>query len=411
MGCLKLDNYIEEYEGDIINMSRNKNNKNANNQSKNTQIQSKPTKVIEFPITAVVTIVLAIITGIVYIVSSITTLNNKYDTYDKKFSEFSENTNTKLSELSTDIDEINKYIFYDGGVKTQLNDINEKLNIPTVESQSDILSYVPKTSKEPNDENLVNSPLTDNTCIGTDTEGNQYIAKDCINKTILLTYTENGNEVYFLGQFNENYNWNGYCVINEYSSDSKLIGISESNFDNGNRIDYKSFYYDGNNEWIYTNRVCNEDGNDGISVFYNLTYDKIKNFTNTNVRITDILYADKFVENFNPTITAYYKGRTSELKFNDDSGDAYLVKYQDDGIVQALYVGKFEDGELNDDKKDSSWEILFEDSIEGYKYFYWTGIFNHGRRDNDNNICYISQDEINDIVKKYNFECELKWAD
>ena len=112
---------------------------------------------------------------------------------------------------------------------------------------------------------------------------------------MLLTYNENGKEVYFFGKLNKKFNWDGYCITNTYNNDGTLYGICESNFIDGKRIDYESFYLSSiEDEWIHTKRICKKDGNLGISERYNFQYNKVKNFTNTNVRIYDLLYIKDF---------------------------------------------------------------------------------------------------------------------
>ncbi len=95
-----------------------------------------------------------------------------------------------------------------------------------------------------------------------DIEGVSYVSDELIGQIILLSYAEGDKEVYFLGTYNENYHWDGYCVTNSYNADGTLYGICESQFDNGERINYISFYKEGD-DFIYGNRqkkaICTKE--------------------------------------------------------------------------------------------------------------------------------------------------------
>lgn len=316
--------------------------------------------------------------------------------------------NTEMGEISTQVGDISKYLYEDDGVKDQLGMIIEALNLKVINvTEDDTLSFLEDVYIENNDISNVSSAFNAEMTVGTDSNGNVYIAEDLIRETILLTYKEEGKEVFFLGQYNEDYHWDGYCVINTYNSNGTLYGICESNFDDGKRMDYKTIISvdSESNKWGYYSRICDGESNMGISKEYVFEYGIEKNFTNTNVRRTDMLFVDNFMEKQDAVLTKYYYGRTSDKLYNDETGEAYLVKFNEDGTVRTLYVGSFKNGYPND-KSGNAWNIAYVDE-KGY-YVHNTGNFTNGYADKHSSTEF-TQEEIEELLVEYNFDCELKW--
>lgn len=392
MGCLKLN---DEHKGKIITMPKKK-----QKDKKQNVIQISVGGVI----TIVVTIAIAAIGGTWLIAGNITSLKKDVKAI-----------NTKLNTASSEIKEMKEYLYADGGVKDQLGELSnnmdsvtELLNITAIKANVTTEEYI-NSNVSVVDNNISNSTssFSADTCIGTDSEGKAYIAKDLIGKTILLTFDQGDKETYFLGQYNDKYHWDGYCVINTYSTDGILNGVSESNFDDGNRLDYESFYLsDNQDEWIYSDRDCKNDSNEGISISYKLNYDKQKNFTLTNARASDMVYVENMQSYDNKEILSYYDGSTSNGAYNDNSGNAYLVRYNEDGFVSVFYKGCFKDGNFDDA---NAIEIVLDESVGINKYFVYQGKFSNGKRLSDEGIKYITQDEINTILKDNECPDDLKW--
>lgn len=304
------------------------------------------------------------------------------------------------------------------GANERLNKIEEKLNISPIDITKSAMSDIITNSV--NTENVMSSPpstekYTLTTYVGEDSDGNKYNIGDIVNETVLLTYKENDNEVYFLGQINENFHWNGYCVTNIYNKDGTLYGICESNFDDGKRIDYESIYLSKNeNEWVHTKRTCEGEKNSGITEIFNLEYNKTKNFTNTNVRVYDFLYSKDFIENNNKILISYYNGYTSNGEYNDDTGEAYLIKYfmpediqttTNKPIIKLLYQGKFVRGEPSDEEY-NSWSISREINTT---YMFYKGGFSDGKansrnKDKEEFENYLTHDRIVEYLHKYGFD-------
>lgn len=256
-------------------------------------IDSKTRKINIKSILAICVSAISIVATIAGAVTSYVRLENKVDNLCERM----DRLETRIGTLETDVDDIKKYLYEDGGVQDQLGTINSALNIKVIAvANEETIDIVDGASIEKKDVNYVTSSFTDDTCIGVDTKGNVYLAEDLIDETVLLTYNEDDKEIFFLGQYNKEYHWNGYCVTNAYNSDGSLYGICESNFDDGNRLDYISFYNSGNNEWTYSNRKIIDKQNTGVTKIYSYIDQNVKDFTSKNVRRTDILYADKYIE-------------------------------------------------------------------------------------------------------------------
>lgn len=416
MGCLRLEN--DNHERRVIIMTKEKkNNKSTKNDSQSKNQSNK--KVIQISLGGVIGIVVTIAVAAVgatwIIASNFGDIKGDIVSLNKDVI----NLKSEVSQTNTEISKMHNYLYNDDGVEDQLGDITEEIermkelfDLKSLIASSALTDDVANISVEPNSISVVTTSFTSTTCIGTDSNGNTYIAKDLIDETILLTFVQDDKEIYFLGQYNENYHWDGYCVINTYNSDGSLFGICESTFDDGNRLDYESFYMSETKDgWIYTDRDCTKDENGnavnkGESIRYDFNYGETKNFTSTNVRVTDIRYIEDFEKSKEMTILSYYCGATSDGVYNDESGDAYLVKYNKKGFVKTFYKGRFKDGYFQDE---DALEIVLDESNHINRYFIYEGKFENGSRENDENIRYITQEEIDNIMKENGISIVLKW--
>ena len=127
--------------------------------------------------------------------------------------------------------------------------------------------------------------------------------------------------------------------------------------------------------------------------------------------IDDLLYVSQFendIKKFS-SLEGYYRDKkVKDIKTDEEKIISYMIKNNEDGIIRTFYKGEFIDGDFYD-QTGSAIEIVFDESVK--KYFCYVGTFKKGDRDSDNNLEYKSQDEINEIIKPYEFNCELNWYD
>ena len=416
MGCVKMNEIQFKRTNDRMNTWNKKKNEKTemgivNNGDGFSEYQlHQLSKMLENsntrnPSLEKIQIVVTIVVGIITIITTVSALLFTLWSTGKRI----EDLEKSVSILDTQSSEIREYLYEDEGVKDQLGMINDALNLKVINvTEDDTVSFIEDVSIVNNSISNTTSALSAQMPVGVDSKGNVYIAEDLIGETVLLTYRDEGKDVFFLGQYNENYHWDGYCVTNTYNSDGTLYGICESNFDDGKRLDYKTVLCvdKSKNKWDYYHRICNDKINTGVSEEYTLIYNKVKNFTNTNVRIVDILYADKFIDEQEKHLTRYYYGNTSDGTYNDDTGNAYLVTYDEaDGTVRTLYVGEFVNGYPHD-KDGEAWNIAYADK-EGY-YVHNTGTFTKGYADKHSNEEFTHED-IEELISQCDFDCELKW--
>ena len=237
------------------------------------------------------------------------------------------------------------------------------------------------------------------TVIGRDDKGNNYIAEDLINKTIIMEYEDDDKEVYFLGRYNENYHWQGFCLTNSYFMDGRLFGICESNLHDGQIKDYVSLYRENGNEseWTYTDRTRHKDKNSGISKSYFCDITDVKNFTETDIRITDFILIDDYIKDYNFQLRKYYIGDTSGGRYNDNTGNATLFEFSDNGTVYEILHGKFVNGDRVD-SSNSAWRIKYDEDIQKYK-----------KRSGNGAEKVVDVNQIEDTISGIDIDCELKW--
>lgn len=244
------------------------------------------------------------------------------------------------------------------------------------------------------------------TVMGTDIK---YMSEQLVNQKILLTYLDNGDEVFFSGQFNENNHWDGKCVINVYNNGELKI-ITEAEYDDGEMINYEQVLLDeeaDGKRWFISERKNEGDFNSGKTWQFDYGNGYKKPFAGRNATSEDIINVKEFKGFINTGLKSFYFGHTSDGQYNDELGESYYVSFTSDGFVKTLYVGDFKDGKFNDDSGEA-WEIVFDTSNDINRYFYYKGNFKNGIRDSEPEK-YISRAEINDIISAIQMEFELRW--
>lgn len=246
--------------------------------------------------------------------------------------------------------------------------------------------------------------------------GKRKTTKSLIGKGILLPYKEkDGEEVYFLGQFNKKYHWDGKCITNVYKN-NRLILITEAVYADGNLISYKQVLESHNPKsgdvWIVADRKHQDGVNKGTSSSYYKKKDIEKQFTVQNVEASAILTISKFKKHLKTKQEGFYCGNTSGGEYTDDTGKAYLVKYNKEGKVRLFYCGRFEAG-VQEDHTGYAWDIVLG---KNGKYVYREAEYSNNHidyttlRDEDLNM---TEEKINKKLKEklegVKIKCKLPW--
>ncbi len=242
----------------------------------------------------------------------------------------------------------------------------------------------------------------------------EYTAAEVAEQPLLLPYTENGNEVYFYGQLDSAGNWDGRCIVNIYDGNVLQL-ITDAMYDGGTLLSCKQAFPDtvtsGEDVWVISERKVEDGFSTGETYRYFRSDDYTKSFSLDNVEPDDILNVDEFSAQITSTLEGYYCGEISDGQYNDDSGDAYFVKFFEDGTVRTLYVGNFKDGQFND-QTGTAWMI---GKLEiGASYSFYQGPFKNSVSSRDS--CYweepISTDRIQEILKEFGFTSavNLNWT-
>lgn len=259
-----------------------------------------------------------------------------------------------------------------------------------------------------------------------DTEnGQEYTVDQLSNQKLLIPYMQDDKEVIFYGQFNEKEHWDGTCIFNIYGysediGNNILETILEAEYDDGELSSYKkvirSTTTQNNNVWsIFYGEIIYKNGEvdyaKGETWNYFRVNEYLMRFDFSNVNVKDIIYIDEFentLKNFS-FIEGYYCGNISNGYYNDDTGNAYMVKYTEGGFIRTVYVGRFKNG-LPNDQSGNAWQIVFDNYENVNRYFYYKGKFSNNQRQGKVTIDnYVTQEEINEIINGMQFNCELNW--
>lgn len=267
----------------------------------------------------------------------------------KNIEQFTSRYDEKFEDLEASNERLTAELY---ALSNQLSNINGALNNIQILYSNSVTPSVEPNGVIPTGMSYASTPkINVDEIVGIDTSGKEYHPEDLVNKTVLLAYKENDYEVFFYGQINENYHWNGYCVTNAYTEDGSLYGICESNYDDGKRLDYISLYAGGesSNSFIYANRILSNDKNYGTTINYYFPNIPMKIFEYNSVRVTDILYVNNVIRDARDLrIEKYYNGATVNNLFDDNTGTACSIKFFEDGSVESVYQGCFSNGNRQD---------------------------------------------------------------
>lgn len=389
------------------NVISNKSNdvKQEITESQKTSKQKLSTTVIQGIVTTINTLIS--ITFIIFLVNFYgdfrevkSNVNNMKDSYINKID---------LAKINSDITNINGNI---NSLKSDLNAFKNTQDTSVVYVPTNITLKTLSTATINNGTEFLSTPSwNDSDVIAKNPRtGRKYKAKSLRDKKILIPYKENGQDIYFFGQFNKYNHWDGDCIINVYSN-NKLFMIMEGRYDNGTLISYKQvnrFRNASDTEvWGISERKVKENVNVGETFTYYKTKNKKSNFTQKNVEASDILSVLDFEDWLNTPTEGYYYGNTSNGSYNDSTGKSYLIKFNKDGTVRTLYYGSFQNGKFEDDTS-KAWYIALDK--ENSTYVYYKGNFSNNspletpgnKREN------ITNEEIHKIIDNMHFNVKIK---
>ena len=256
--------------------------------------------------------------------------------------------------------------------------------------------------------NLQNPEWGNNEVIAQDNDGKKYKVKDLYNKPVILSYKESGYLIIFYGQFNDRNHWDGPCIINTYKG-NKLYLISETNYIDGQSYNYNEVLSD-DSLWhvLHVEKVDNYHY--GESTRYHKIQEYTKKFKVKHVSSSDVITINKFVNSIvdKSLLEGYYSGEIKEGRYNDQTGNAYLIKFTNDGYVNFLYNGNFVNG-YPDDNTGDAWSLVLDKKMN--KYIYYIGKYSGGKKvdTSSNSNTYISLDKIKSLIKDKKYNIKLKW--
>lgn len=208
--------------------------------------------------------------------------------------------------------------------------------------------------------------------------GELLFSQDIVGKNVVVPYEEDGFQIIFCGKYNEQYHWDGECVVNAYKN-GILVSITEANYDDGSIINYKQAFVDSG--FWYTSKRTIVGEKDGMPITSGETWKyKYKNdikldFDFYSSTSENMITVDKLRLKEKQKLFEYYYGNTWHGSYWDNTGKALLIKYNDDLTVRTLYVGSFSDGQFDDT---DAWEIAQQNETK--KYYYYEGSFVMGQR-------------------------------
>ncbi len=319
---------------------------------------------------------------------------------DEKIEQVNDMIDNKIEQMDNKLEELTRYVYFHISDKN-----NHDMYAISIKFNND---NVPKTTLANNDYMLSAPNWTDSDVKIASLLQNdniEYTAKGLQNRPFVTMYFENGNEVYFLGKYNENNHWDGECILNVYRN-NELMTVFEGTYDDGELKKFKRIACDDSREWTVANRVVFAEYTDGETWNYTKTKSFSQGINSENFDENQILRVDQILNSIDEKVVSYYKGRISDNFYNDETGNAIIVNYKENGDVRFLYVGKIKDGYPHDDT-DNAWSISWGKANDGY--YYYKGKFVDGNNvETPKNWSPMTQEEIKEKIALENFDFSLQ---
>lgn len=378
----------------------------------------------------IVGITVAVVTVFLEFIINGSQINQFKEDYNSNFSNLTGDINASIQSISEDVTTLsNAMDTFQDDIEEDINKINGKIDYISgilgidpiiIAADYDKLDFINQICNygeynipyyasgiEPTEINTLR--ITD------ENTGNNYSATELIDQIIIFCYTDsNGDEVFFKGQYDETGKWYGNCVVNKYRN-NQLISIFDGNYNSGVLSDYyyiSSYNNSSGYVWSVSKRYIDDDTDKGDVWTYYKDEEILKDFED-GVVAENIISAEEFISHNELSEEGFYHGNIANGRYNDKTGESYMIKYDENGFIRMLYVGNVVNGDLVDDTG-NAWYIV-RDSNSTNPYMYYIGIFEKGtaaeKPNGDNSKNPIDIDFINDIIQDcgIDFETELNW--
>lgn len=326
--------------------------------------------------------------------------------------------NSRTNNLEKNIEFINGKLNVNKDFDSGLNDIIDK-GYDVADSNSVMLDvrYIGSISVDKNTDQITLKDLSTESdkVVAVTIDGRKtFKANEIIDKRVIVPYKENGYCIIFYGKYNKNYHWDGICTTNVYK-DKKLYLITRAKYNDGHISTYKQIIQDKDKKvWDITEREHKDKYDIGYTYTYSRNNDYQLKLKFNNITKKDILTYKKFrkkIETTNKKLSYYY-GQTANGTYNDSTGNAFRIQFDEDEKLEIFYNGNFKDGILNDHKYDHdnpadyAWQIVHDN----VGYFYFKGDFeNNVRSENLPKSPYISLQKAKDLVAKFDYDFSNLW--
>lgn len=268
------------------------------------------------------------------------------------------------------------------------------------------------SNEETGDRILAPLDWTDETIVD---EGGNITAEDLIGKQILATYEVDGVRTAFYGSYNQAYHWQGDCRLNSYDEEDELIFVMEALYEDGEALSYKQFYADedehGEPYWLFSKRIASEEGNQGESWIYRKDFEIRREFDWSLVTPKAMYTTEDVMDRMDAPLRSYYKGATKDGLYNDATGDALLVLFDEEGYVKTLYQGRFVNGKMAD-ATGLAWEIT-SNPEKDIPYMYQQGVFADGKCTESTapTETDLSREQIENLLQQYGLDNVWSWRE
>lgn len=307
--------------------------------------------------------------------------------HDGEISEVKDSVNDikdDIEDVSDDIKDLTVFVYSNLDNKSKETDVESK----SVKRITFKKEYAPKMDLSKEDPKPQSSNWVKFVSVAEDEEGNEYTPEDLYDTTFVTCYIEEGKEVYFLGQLNENNEWYGKCVLNVYNG-KQLESVLEAIYNDGKLYSYKRISKEKDGTWEVADKVNKGKYNEGETWSYRTENEVKKEISVDDYDDSRMIKFEDFDYLEDSELLSYYKGKTSNSYFNEEKQDSYYIEYfsrdeidlgANKRAIKTFYKGNFVNGVFSD-TSDKSWYITREPDTT---YMFYEGSFSNNTADHKN---------------------------